>query len=67
MKKAYDEFIKPTMKYADLILPFDDDNDKGVEFVVTVLKTKMKKYRKLQTKLMNQKSLSEAESDVTLE
>ena len=38
VKTSYDEFIKPTMKYADIIVPRGKSNTKGIEFVVNNLK-----------------------------
>ena len=38
VKKSYDEFIKPSMKYADIIIPKGKSNTKGIEFVVNNLK-----------------------------
>lgn len=38
VKTSYDEFIKPTMKYADIIVPKGKSNTKGIEFVVNNLK-----------------------------
>ena len=34
VKPAYDDFIKPTMKHADIIIPFDTANEKAVEMIV---------------------------------
>ena len=41
VKTAYDEFIKPTMKYADIIIPKGRSNTKGIEFVITNLKIRV--------------------------
>lgn len=38
VKKSYDEFIKPTMKYADIIVPKGKENRKGIEFIINNLK-----------------------------
>jgi len=35
------------MKFADLIIPFNSPNPGGIDFVITFLKTKMHKYKKL--------------------
>ena len=42
VKPAYDDFIKPTMKHADVIIPFDTKNDKAVEMLIENLKIKMR-------------------------
>lgn len=34
VKKAYDEYIKPTMKYANIIVPFGSDNTTAIDFIV---------------------------------
>lgn len=34
VKPAYDDFIRPTMKYTDLIIPFSKKNDKAVEMLI---------------------------------
>ena len=41
VKSSYDEFIKPTMKYADIIIPFGRRNTVAIDFVVTNLKSKV--------------------------
>lgn len=41
VKAAYDEFIKPTMKYADIIIPHGRSNTVAIDFVVSNLKTKV--------------------------
>ena len=43
VKKSHDEFVKPTMKYADIIIPYGRENATAVEFVVENIKTKLKK------------------------
>ena len=42
VKPAYDEFIKPTMKHADLIVPLKEYNENAVEMLVSNLKIKMR-------------------------
>ena len=42
VKPAYDDFIRPTMKYADLIIPFSHKNENAVEMLIQNLKIKMK-------------------------
>ena len=41
VKTSYDEFIKPTMKYADIIIPHGRSNTVAIDFVVSNLKTKV--------------------------
>jgi hypothetical protein len=41
VKTAYDEFIKPTMKYADIIIPHGRSNRVAIEFLVDNLKTRV--------------------------
>lgn len=43
VKKAYDEFIKPTMKYADIIVPFLRKNLVALEFLEENVKSKLQK------------------------
>ena len=42
VKPAYDDFIRPTMKYADIIVPFEKRNDTAVEMIIQNLKIKMR-------------------------
>lgn len=41
VKTSYDEFIKPTMKYADIIIPNGKTNTIAIDFVVNNLKIKI--------------------------
>lgn len=41
VKKAYDEYIKPTMRYANIIVPFGSDNTTAIDFIVTNLNSKL--------------------------
>ena len=41
VKTAYDEFIKPTMKYADIIIPHGRSNRVAIEFLSDNLKTRV--------------------------
>ena len=41
VKTSYDEFIKPTMKYADIIIPHGRSNTVAIDFVVQNLKTRI--------------------------
>ena len=34
VKPAYDDFIRPTMKHADIIIPFSKKNDKAVDMLI---------------------------------
>jgi uridine kinase len=38
VKKSYDEYIKPTMKYADIIIPHGRSNTVAIDFVIQNLK-----------------------------
>ena len=42
MKPAYDDFIKPTMKHADIIVPFVNDNENAVSMLVQNLQIKLR-------------------------
>jgi uridine kinase len=41
VKTAYDEFIKPTMRYADIIIPHGRSNTVAIDFVVSNLKNRV--------------------------
>lgn len=41
VKPAYDEFIRPCMKYANVIIPFNSDNTEAVDFLVNNIKFKL--------------------------
>lgn len=41
VKPAYDDFIKPTMKHADIIVPFTTENNNAVNTLVQTLRIKM--------------------------
>ncbi len=41
VKPAYDDFIKPTMKHADIIVPFTTENNNAVSMLVQTLRIKM--------------------------
>ncbi len=41
MKPAYDDFIKPTMKHADIIVPFTTENNNAVNMLVQTLRIKI--------------------------
>jgi uridine kinase len=45
VKRAYDEYIKPTMKYANIIVPFGSDNTTAIDFIVTNLRSKLQKLK----------------------
>ena len=38
VKKSYDGYIKPTMKYADIIIPHGRSNTVAIDFVIQNLK-----------------------------
>lgn len=42
VKRSFDEYIKPTMNYADMIVPGSRNNMVSVQFIVQHLKTKAK-------------------------
>lgn len=42
-KKAFSEFIKPTMSYADIVIPYGRENNAAVNFVVENIKTRLKR------------------------
>ena len=46
VKPAYDDFIRPTMKHADIIIPFDTKNEKAIQMLVQNLQIKMKMIEK---------------------
>lgn len=41
VKKSYDEYIKPTMKHANIIVPFGSDNTTAIDFIVQNLRSKL--------------------------
>ena len=41
VKPAYDEFIKPTMKYADIIVPKGKSNTVGIDFIISNLRIRI--------------------------
>ena len=45
VKKAYDEYIKPTMRYANIIVPFGSDNTTAIDFIVTNLRSKLQELK----------------------
>ena len=42
VKKSYEEFIKPTMKYADAIIPWGDFNKAGLNLIIEDINIKLK-------------------------
>jgi len=42
VKKSYDEFVKPTMKHADIIIPRGRDNIVGIDCVVNDIKLRIR-------------------------
>jgi uridine kinase len=51
VKKAYDDYIKPTMKYANIIVPFGSDNTTAIDFIVTNLRSKLQEQKHKSRKL----------------
>ena len=43
VKKAYDDFIKPTMKYADIIIPRGKSNEVAIFLLIDHIKVILKK------------------------
>lgn len=41
VKPAYEDFIKPTMKYSDIIVPFITENSNAVNMIVQNLQIKL--------------------------
>ena len=46
VKPSYDDFIKPTMKFADIIVPFTANNEKAVTILCQNLKIKLEVVKK---------------------
>ena len=42
VKPAYDEFIKPSMKHANIVVPLKEYNENAVDMLVSNLKIKMR-------------------------
>lgn len=42
VKKAYDEFVKPTMKYADVIIPRGRTNEIGISLIIGDIHLKLR-------------------------
>ena len=49
IKSAYDNYVKPTMQYANLIIPFDIRNEAGIESVITIVRYKLQEFEKKTT------------------
>ena len=43
VKAAFDEYIKPTMKHSDIIIPRGKENTIAIDFVAENLKNRLKK------------------------
>lgn len=41
VKPSFDEFIQPSMKYADIIIPRGGDNDVAIDLIVQHIRTKL--------------------------
>ncbi|CDW79076.1 uridine kinase [Stylonychia lemnae] len=64
VKKSYDEYIKPTMKYANIIVPFGSDNTTAIDFIVQNLRSKLQENinkRKPSFHMLNSLNISEAQ------
>ena len=68
VKPAYDDFIKPTMKFADVIVPFWDRNENAIEMLVENLKIKLSKFKigqqRLQMGISSDDLLSPATNEI---
>ena len=53
VKPAYEEYIKPQRRYADVIIPHGAQNKIAIEFVSTNLKSELHKRISLEDKLRN--------------
>jgi len=53
VKKAFDDFISPSMSLADIIIPGSRDNHISVSFIVNHLKNLAKQIGLLREKLTN--------------
>lgn len=42
VKPAYDDFIKPTMKHADIIVPFTNENENAVSMLAQNLQIRLR-------------------------
>lgn len=42
VKKSYDEFVKPTMKYADIIIPRGRTNEIGIALIIEDINHKLR-------------------------
>ena len=60
VKTAYDEYIKPTMRYANIIVPFGSDNTTAIDFIVTNLKTKLSDIAAASSKHLSKELYEEA-------
>ncbi len=45
VKASYEEYIKPTMKYSDLIVPRGAENEVAIQFITENLLNKMEKQK----------------------
>ena len=51
VKPAYDQFIKPSAKYADIIVPGSHDNSVAINFIVQNLKNNLQRIDELKTSM----------------
>lgn len=64
VKPAYDDFIKPTMKHADIIVPFSAYNNNAINMLVQNLKIKMYNIKRRQLKIEEGLALSEVRNRI---
>ena len=58
MKQSYDKFIKPVMKFADIIIPHGRSNTIAIDFVISNLKMKIPSMDKVLDNISAEKSKS---------
>ena len=63
VKTAYDEYIKPTMRYANIIVPFGSDNTTAIDFIVTNLKSKLQEIATKRRALISQQEQTELQKE----
>ena len=67
VKPAYDDFIKPTMKHSDIIVPFRAYNNNAVNMLVQTLRIKLqvnkRQIEEQRNKPSRMRSISEHEAD----
>lgn len=67
VKPAYDDFIKPTMKHSDIIVPFTAYNNNAVNMLVQTLRIKLqvnkRQIEEQRSRPTRMRSISEHEAD----